>query len=361
MTLLKHKSDSFPALQKFITLAYAQFGKRVKIVTSDNALEFQDSNCKILYDVHGIIHQTTCVFRAQQNDRCERKHRNVLEMARCLRLQVGLAKYFWGDCVLTSAYLINRLPTSSHHHKTPYEVLHHKQPTYNHLKPFGCLALAYNPALNNDKLNPRVPCLFLGYLVTQKGYKLLNLLTKHTFVSRDIKWLEHVFPHTFTSAQLQQLIPQSSNYPLPTTTVWEDFSNDESNTDPPSTDPAVTSPTLPSPADSPPTSPEHPNQPTLRRSHRQKTTPAWLQDYITPIANFTSTSVQPQFHCFMVQLHQTTDPTTFLEAIKYPHWVQAMNEELSALEDNLTWLITDLPHWETSHWEQMAIQDQIPA
>ena len=66
----------------------------MKIVRSDNALEFDDSQCRLLYDSHRIMHQTTCVDRARQNGRCERKHRNVLEMARCLRMQVELPKLF---------------------------------------------------------------------------------------------------------------------------------------------------------------------------------------------------------------------------------------------------------------------------
>ena len=43
VTLLKQKSDSFIALQKFVTFTNTQFAKRVKIVRSDNALEFEDS------------------------------------------------------------------------------------------------------------------------------------------------------------------------------------------------------------------------------------------------------------------------------------------------------------------------------
>lgn len=107
--LLEHKSDSFDALQTFITLAHTQFVKKVKIVRLDNALEFENFHCKSLCEVYGIIHQITCVNRAQQNGRCERKHRNVLEMARCLRMQAELPNCYWGDCALTSAYLINKL------------------------------------------------------------------------------------------------------------------------------------------------------------------------------------------------------------------------------------------------------------
>lgn len=69
------------------------------------------------------------------------------------------------------------------------------KPDYSLLKSFGCLALAYNPSVTTDKLAPRgVPCLFLGYPHSQKGYRLLNLTTQQIFTSRDVKFHEHIFP-----------------------------------------------------------------------------------------------------------------------------------------------------------------------
>lgn len=35
----------------------------------------------------------------------------------------------------------------------------------------------------------------LEYPVTQKGYRLLNLVTKLIFVSRDVKFFESIYPH----------------------------------------------------------------------------------------------------------------------------------------------------------------------
>lgn len=56
------------------------------------------------------------------------------------------------------------------------------------MKAFGCLAFAYNPEHHKDKFKARgVTCLFLGYPLKQKGYRLLNLLTNLTFDSRDVK------------------------------------------------------------------------------------------------------------------------------------------------------------------------------
>ena len=111
VTLLQHKSEAFEALVKFVKTVATQFNHKVKTIRSDNALEFKDQQCKHLYESNDIIHQTSCVNTAQQNGRVERKYRNILEMARCLRFQAGLPKAYWGDCVLTAAYLINRIPT----------------------------------------------------------------------------------------------------------------------------------------------------------------------------------------------------------------------------------------------------------
>lgn len=56
-----------------------------------------------------------------------------------------------------------------------------------------------------------------------------------------------------------------------------------------------------------------------------------------------TTELHPQFQSFLAQLTTTTDPTSFHEAVKHQGWCEAMNKELRALEDNGTWVITDLP------------------
>lgn len=135
---------------------------------------------------HGIIYQTSCVKRPQQNARAKRKHRHILEISRGLRFQGGLPQSYsyWGDCILTAVHLINRLPTPVLNNITPYEALFGTKPSYDHLKFFGCLAFATNPAFSTDKFYPS----------TQKGYKPLNLITMQLFVSRDVRFHESILP-----------------------------------------------------------------------------------------------------------------------------------------------------------------------
>lgn len=198
--LMVNKSDAFEILKTFLKFVELQFSTKVKCIRSDNALEFVKGPCAVYLASQGIEHQTTCVDRPQQNGRVERKHRHILEVARALRFQASLPLRFWGDCVTTATYLINRFPSPILKNKTPYELLLNKIPDYSSLKVFGCFTVATNPSRTPDKFAPKgVPCVFLGYPAHQKGYKLYNLLTHSCFVSRDVQFHEHIFPFAESS------------------------------------------------------------------------------------------------------------------------------------------------------------------
>jgi len=78
----------------------------------------------------------------QKNRRVECKHRHILNVARTLRFQACLRISFWGECVLTAAYLINRTPSKLLKGKTPHEVLFGCKPSYDEVRVFGVLCFA---------------------------------------------------------------------------------------------------------------------------------------------------------------------------------------------------------------------------
>ncbi|GJT01739.1 retrovirus-related pol polyprotein from transposon TNT 1-94 [Tanacetum coccineum] len=105
-----------------------------------------------------------------QNGRVERKHRHLLDIARALRLQANLPLKFWGDCILTATYLINKMPLKLLDWKSPYEKLYGKPPTYDHLRVIGCPCYAAIVKPHKDKFENRgVKCVLIGYLVNQKA------------------------------------------------------------------------------------------------------------------------------------------------------------------------------------------------
>ena len=82
-----------------------QFERDVKIVRSDNGLEFLSRAIKHFYQEKGIMHHTSCLDTPQQNGRVERKHRHILNVARALRFQAHLPRDFWGgECTHRSIF-----------------------------------------------------------------------------------------------------------------------------------------------------------------------------------------------------------------------------------------------------------------
>ncbi|KAJ4790588.1 Retroelement pol polyprotein-like [Rhynchospora pubera] len=191
--LMKDKSETADLLQGFVRMVYTQFQKSVKSIRSDNGTEFTSRLMKQFCTEKGIIYQTSCVGTPQQNGRVERKHRHILNVARALRFQSDVPLKFWGECILTATYLINRTPTPLLQNKTPYEMLFGKPPAYTPIRCFGCLCYVKIPTL--DKFGSRArKCVFIGYPFGKKGWRVLDLETNKFVVSRDVVFVETVFP-----------------------------------------------------------------------------------------------------------------------------------------------------------------------
>ncbi|KAA0037194.1 Retrovirus-related Pol polyprotein from transposon TNT 1-94 [Cucumis melo var. makuwa] len=128
---------------------------------SDNAPEL---NFREFFTKTETTHQFSCAYTPQQNAVVERKHQHLLNMARALMFQSNVPLTFWGECVLTAAYLINRTPMVLLSNNTLYTVLFNKTVDYGFIKTFGSLAYASTPTVYRNKFDPRArPCVFMGY------------------------------------------------------------------------------------------------------------------------------------------------------------------------------------------------------
>ena len=206
--LLVDKREVLTMLHNFFALLERQFHKQVKIFKSDNGTEF---TCMRRYFLdRGIIFQTSCTGTPQQNGRVERKHKHILNVARALRFQGNLPIKFWGECILTVAYLINRTPSTILNGKTPYEMLYGQQPAYEHLRIFGSLCYAHNQRRNGDKFASRSKkCVFIGYPYGKKWWKLFDLETKDIFVSRDVEFVETKYPFSIDVTIKEDVPPKN--------------------------------------------------------------------------------------------------------------------------------------------------------
>lgn len=118
----------------------------------------------------------------------------------------------WEDCILTTVYLINRTPIAVLHDKSPFGVLFGTPRLYDQLRVFGSLCYANVVPQSSDKFAARaIKGVFIGYPYAKKAYKVLSLETKQVFVSRDVKFIENIFPLKDIQPQAPSLLFPSSH------------------------------------------------------------------------------------------------------------------------------------------------------
>ena len=137
--ILKQKSDVKLVIPQFFKLIETQYGKTVKQVHSDNDPELMFTD---FFKEKGVLHQFSCVSCPQQNSVVERKHQHILNTTRTLFFQSGIPLTFWGECILTAVFFINRTPSKLLSWKSPFQLLNNNLPNYQPLKVFGCLCYA---------------------------------------------------------------------------------------------------------------------------------------------------------------------------------------------------------------------------
>lgn len=96
-----------------------------------------------------------------------------------------------GDCILTIAYLINRMPSKIFQDKTPHKLLFKMIHFYYHLKVSGCLFYGHNPNIR-CKLDARaLPGIFVAYSFAQK--EIFYLYFNKIYISRDATFFNILF------------------------------------------------------------------------------------------------------------------------------------------------------------------------
>jgi transposase InsO family protein len=356
------KSDVHSVFLRFQNNVERQFDRKIKILHTDGGGEFRALISHL--QKCGITHRLSCPHTHQQNGAIERKHRHIVEVGLSLLANASMPQSFWAEAFQTATFLINRLPTPVLHQKSPFEVLFHTPPDYCFLKIFGCLCWPCIRPYNKHKLDYRsVPCLFLGYSASHKGYICRAIHSSRIYISRHVVFDETNFPYAHFSPQAtSETLNSSSCLSSPSFTHPSTISI---CTEVPSSPPTPSSPSLTmsptesdflnSPDLSPPNSLDTPPSPIPENTLAEASSPirthvmrTRAQNQIFKPKQFLDGTIRyPISRALLTTITSQYDvePTCYSSASKIAAWREAMNSEFDALLRNGTWQL--VPH--TSH------------
>ncbi|CAH9105587.1 unnamed protein product, partial [Cuscuta europaea] len=180
------KDQVFECFKTFHILVEREIGKKLKCLQSDNGGEYTSKVFDAYCRTYGIRHDKSVPRTPQHNGVAERMNRTIMERARSMLNMTKLPKSFWGEVVNTACYLINRSPSVPLNFEVPERLWTGKDPTYSHLRVFGCSSYAHVSKELRQKLDART--MEMKSLDTCYGI----LRRKKMFKSRDVVFHENL-------------------------------------------------------------------------------------------------------------------------------------------------------------------------
>lgn len=113
-----------------------QLDLKIKRLRFDRGGEYSTNSLKQFCEKNGIIHEFTAPYSPEQNGIAERKNRTLKDMMNAMLLNSGMPDNLWGEAVLTSCCILNKVPHKKLD-KTPYELWKGYPPNLNFFKSVG--------------------------------------------------------------------------------------------------------------------------------------------------------------------------------------------------------------------------------
>lgn len=214
-------------------------------------------------------------------------------MINSMLISSGLPENLWGEALLSSCFILNRIPTNDSG-KTPYELWKGRTPNLDFLKVWGCLAKVNIPESKNRKQGSKtLDAVFTGYAQNNNAYSFLvikseiNDISNNTILeARDASFFEDIIP--FKTKISRPLESEPSSFKA--------------------------------------IEPELETEPELKSKRKR-----FEKDF------------GKNFFTFLIE----GDPSTYDEVMtssESSYWKEAIDSEIKSIIENKTWILTDLPH-----------------
>lgn len=334
---LKSKTQVEHFVEDFLLKAEKHCPGGVRVLRTDNGLEFVNKSVKRLTHQLGIQHQRTVVYSPEQNGAAERENRTLMEAARTMLHGRGFDGKFWAEAVNLANYVLNASGNSCVTNVTPFEVWFQKKPNIADLKVFGEEVYTHIPKENRRKLDAKGKRgFFVGHEEGVKGYRVWYPDENAVRISRDI---------VFTGRSI--MLSKDEGASDETDKEWWQWIDQEKDDAIDTTEP-INNATEPIQAD---------QQPDLDQSDEFDDAVEEIQDQIQEeniaeegreLRDRRQLRRPTRYNDYVeiddVLIAETQEPISFEQAMKTEDaqkWRQAMKEELEALAKNHVWDLVD--------------------
>ncbi|GKC62379.1 zinc finger, CCHC-type containing protein [Tanacetum coccineum] len=223
----------------------------------------------------------------------------------------GLSEGFWREAMLTTCYLLNRVP-NKRNKTTPYDLWYKKRLNLSFLQVWGCRAVVRVSDPKKKTLGKKgIDCIFVGYAKHSKEYRFY-VIEPNAFVSIDtiIESRDAIFDENRFSSipRPKDIIPNS-----------DESQRDDHLNDVPSE--------IPKP----------------RRGKRARKAKSYGSDFQLYLVEGLRDQIGSQYsYCYSIE----EDPRTYNEAMQsrdVAFWKEAIDDEIGSIMENNTWVLSDLP------------------
>jgi hypothetical protein len=378
---LRRKGEVPGELIKLMKREQRQRNLKILRFYSDGGTEFQNDELQSYFESEGIDFKRTATDESESNGLVEKGNRTIEDKARCLIHTAQLTEKLWPYAVQYAAYIYNRTPHSALK-KSPEEAYTNQKPTMEKLLVWG--SIAYGKDNNPDnKFSPRGQRgLFMG--IDNNGlYQVLLLDLSHfkivTFRTIEIYELQFLDPADPNARFLKDNNPRSMTNESINTRVTDNKGKGENiilpnsiitdlpNIDQHSADEMKITHGMESSETSAPIQsddeeflPSEEGEQVISTTNRPIRA-AKLQAIINmseqheDIKDFALLGIEREEQADIIlsrEIRSKNEKNNFTEdeppnhaiAMEYPHWKEAMNNEMKSLLKNNTWTLVDAPN-----------------
>lgn len=168
------KTQVHMAFNQFLREMRAILGvdSRIGALRIDGGKEYMTPMMKRTLMDERVITQVAEPYTPTHNGTAERFNREIQEKVRTLLISAKMPTVFWNYALTQMIHVYNRTPKASIQFKTPYELVHNKQPNLNYIRRFGCLTVVLDMAnrhrtkfADRGKIGFLLQCNDTGYTV----------------------------------------------------------------------------------------------------------------------------------------------------------------------------------------------------